>query len=43
MKEKFHAIFAAILQILYKRERLPYFSNWVAITFDLANMGQLVN
>jgi hypothetical protein len=43
MKEEFHARFATILQILYKRERLAYFNNLIAITFDLANMGQLVN
>jgi hypothetical protein len=24
-------------------KRLVYFSNWIVITFDLANKGQLVN
>jgi hypothetical protein len=43
MKEEFHAIFSAILQILYQRERLTYFNNQIAITFDLANRGQHVN
>ncbi len=43
MKEEFHARFVAILQILYQRERLDYFSKRNAITFNLANMGQLVN
>jgi hypothetical protein len=43
MKEEFHARFAIILQILYQREKLAYFSNWIAITFDLTNKGQHVN
>jgi hypothetical protein len=43
MKEEFHARFATILQILNKRERLSYFNNQIAITFDLTNKGQLVN
>ncbi len=43
MKEEFYARFVAILQILYQKERLAYFSNRIAITFDLANKGQLVN
>jgi hypothetical protein len=43
MKEEFHAKFVAILQILYQRERLTYFSNMIVITFDLANKGQHVN
>jgi hypothetical protein len=29
--------------ILYQRKRLAYFSNQIAITFDLANKGKLVN
>jgi hypothetical protein len=37
MKKEFHARFTAILQILYKRERLSYFNNQIAINFDLAN------
>jgi hypothetical protein len=43
MKEEFHVRFVAIMQILYQRERLVSFNNRIAITFDLANMGQLVN
>jgi len=43
MKEEFQAIFVALLQILYRRERLSYFSNQIAITFDLTNKGQHVN
>jgi len=43
MKEEFYARFIAILQIFYERERLVYFNNQIAITFDLANKGQLVN
>jgi len=43
MKEEFHARFAIILQILYQREKLAYFSNWITITFDLTNKGQHVN
>jgi hypothetical protein len=43
MKEEFHARFATILQILYKKEWLFYFSNQIAITFDLVNKGQIVN
>jgi hypothetical protein len=39
MKREFHARFATILQILYQRERLVYFNNHIAITFDLANKG----
>jgi hypothetical protein len=43
MKEEFHAIFIAILQIIYEREGLTYLNNQIVITFDLANKGQLVN
>jgi hypothetical protein len=43
MKEEFHARFAAILQILYQREKLAYFNNQIAITFDLANRGEPIN
>jgi hypothetical protein len=43
MKEEFHVRFIAILQIIYQRKRLAYFSNMIAITFDLANKGQLMN
>jgi hypothetical protein len=42
-KKEFLAKFVAILQILYQKERLAYFNNQIAITFDLANRGQLVN
>jgi hypothetical protein len=40
MKKEFHARFATILQIIYFRKKLIYFSNPTAITFDLANRGQ---
>jgi hypothetical protein len=43
MKKEFHAKFAPILQIIYQQERLAYFSNRIAITFDLANKGQPMN
>jgi len=43
MKEEFHARFVTILQNIYLRERLAYFSNQIAITFDLATRGQPVN
>jgi hypothetical protein len=43
MKEEFHARFAAILQIIYQREKLAYFNNSIAITFDLVNKGQPIN
>jgi hypothetical protein len=43
MKEEFHARFVVILQILYKKERLIYFSNRITITFDLTNMGRPAN
>ncbi len=42
MKEEFHAKFVAILQIIYQQERLAYFSNRITITFDLANMVNLL-
>jgi hypothetical protein len=31
MKEEFHVRFATILQILYQKEQLAYFSNQIAI------------
>jgi len=37
MKEEYHARFATILQIVYQRKRLTYFSNRIATTFNLAN------
>jgi hypothetical protein len=43
MKEKCHAKFATILQIIYQRERLTYFSNHIAIALNLANMGKKIN
>jgi hypothetical protein len=43
MKEEFHARFVVILQNLYQREKLVYFSNWIVINFELANMGQPIN
>jgi hypothetical protein len=43
MKEEFYARFITILQIIYQREKLVYFNNQIAITFDLANRGQPVN
>jgi hypothetical protein len=43
MKEEYHAKFATILQIVYQRKRLAYFSNCIAIIFNLANEGKKVN
>jgi hypothetical protein len=43
MKEKYHAKFATILQIIYQWERLAYFSGCIAITLNLANKGEKVN
>jgi hypothetical protein len=43
MKKEFHPKFVAILQIIYQQKCLVYFSNWIAITFDLANKMQPVN
>jgi hypothetical protein len=42
MKEEFHARFVAILQIIYQWKQLAYFSNKIAITFDLANRDNLL-
>ncbi len=42
MKE-YHAKFVAILQIIYQWERLAYFSNCIAITFNLVNKGKKIN
>jgi len=41
--EEFHQRFVAILQIIYQQKWLAYSNNQIAITFDLANKGQLVN
>ncbi len=43
MKEKYHARFATILQIIYQCEKLTYFSNHIAIIFNLANKGKKIN
>jgi hypothetical protein len=43
MKEKYHARFATILQIIYQHEKLTYFSNHIAITFNLAKKGKKIN
>lgn len=43
MREEFHPRFVVILQIIYQRERLAYFNNNIAITFDLANRAQPIN
>jgi hypothetical protein len=43
MKEKYHATFATILQIIYQQKRLTYFNNRIAITFNLANKGKKIN
>jgi hypothetical protein len=43
MKEEYHARFVVILQIIYQRERLTYFSNHIAIIFNLANKGKKIN
>jgi hypothetical protein len=42
MKEEYYARFVvAILQIIYQQERLIYFNNHFAITFNLANKGKI--
>jgi hypothetical protein len=43
MKEEFHVKFVDILQFFYQKMWLTYFNNMITITFDLINMGQLVN
>jgi hypothetical protein len=43
MKEEYHVRFTTILQIIYQRERLTYFSNHIVITFNLANKGKKMN
>jgi hypothetical protein len=43
MKEEYHAKFATILQTIYQRQRLAYFSNRIAKTFNLANQGKKIN
>jgi len=42
MKEECHAKFVAIFQIIYQWERLVYFSNYIAITLNLANKGKKI-
>jgi hypothetical protein len=43
MKEQYHAKFATILQIIYQRERLTYFSNCIPITLNLENKWKKIN
>jgi len=43
MKEDNHTRFVAIMQIIYQRKRLTYFSNRIAITYNLANKGKKAN
>jgi hypothetical protein len=43
MKEEYHVRFTTILQIIYRRERLTYFSNHIVITLNLANKGKKIN
>jgi hypothetical protein len=43
MKEVYHAKFVTILQIIYQQERLAYFNNHIAITWNLANKGKKIN
>jgi hypothetical protein len=43
MKEEYQAKFVAILQIIYHQERLAYFTNRIAITFNLANKRKKIN
>jgi len=41
MKEEYHARFVTILQIIYKQERLAYFSNLFAIILNLEKKGKI--
>jgi hypothetical protein len=41
--EEYHVKFAAILQIIYQRERLAYFNNHIAISLNLVNKGKKIN
>jgi hypothetical protein len=43
MKEEYHVRFVVIFQIIYQREKLTYFSNHIAIIFNLANKGKKIN
>jgi hypothetical protein len=43
MKEEYHARFAKIMQIIYQQEKLAYFNNHIAITFNLAKKGKKIN
>ncbi len=43
MKEEYQAMFVAILQIIYHRERLTYFTNHIAIICNLANKRKKIN
>jgi hypothetical protein len=40
-EEEYHARFVAILQIIYQRERLIYFSNHFAMALNLTNKGKI--
>jgi hypothetical protein len=43
MKEEYQAKFATILQIIYHRERLTYFTNHITIILNLANKKKKIN
>jgi hypothetical protein len=43
MKEEYHARFATILQIIYQQKMLANFSNYTAITLNLANKGKKID
>jgi hypothetical protein len=43
MKEKYHAKFITILQIIYQWEMLAYFNNFITIILKLANKRKKVN
>jgi hypothetical protein len=43
MKEEYHAMFVAILQIIYQQKRLAYFSNHIAITLISTKKGKEIN
>jgi hypothetical protein len=41
--KNYHVKFATILQIIYQCEKLAYFNNHIAITFNLANKAKKIN
>jgi hypothetical protein len=43
MKEKYHAKFIIIMQIIYQWKRLTYFNNHIVIIMNLANKGKKSN